>query len=1165
MTHNKANKSKILALILGLTMCLALMLGIVFASPTSTVYAAGGTDEILEIKGDTDVTSTDGTYTYTASNKTLILNDYNGKQIRLKDDATINLQGNNSIKIDENSHFYTVILGKRWDATGIKADKGLTITGIGTLAINSDITKKENAENAGSTLTSSGIESNGDLTIKDNVRITIKNKEIGEKYGIAIMAQNNLNIIDSASIDINNDSCALYSQDGNITISGTGEKTIKTNRNITNHAAAFVDLIYTSSGDVDISGTRKVLLEAVNGKKLRAIRSGGSIKLHDNANVEINGFDRGMDLAQNIDIKNSTLKIFSTVSNSFAFRVGGSAISITDSAVTVDVHLELVDISSDSPELHILGKSTVYVYCIDPAMCNEKGKTIKKYFALSEGGSITLISNSNDNRNVWAELGEGTNLEVGEKLGQSVIKPTWFEYKASDTYNGYMTRFVYGDTSKASAKMNDVTIKGIKDEAISDTDVKITLTGDTFKAIAKDTDATTWFKNMPKGLVAKVKADVAEGATEMTITVSGTPEIIYGNRIWLEVPATAFTATNYGMTVEFNRNAKYEIVSSTLVDVPTPIEGLVYNGEYQTGVPRTEAYTVGGGRERSAGTYIATLHLQFGYKWPDGTTEDKTVEWSIAPKPIEIDVVLEKTEYDYTGYEITPIYRVKTEDIYLYSSDYSVELKNNKEIGENTASITISNKTGGNYEIKNPVTKYFSIVKSVRNAPEGLRGIAPSVDGATDGKITGTTADMEYSTDTAFTSHKDCTDTETTGLAEGIYYVRYKATTTSDPSHYATVKVMDNTVTVTDGAGETNTKYKSGVTVTVKATAPTGKRFVKWSATTGISLSAAQLTQEEITFTMPDNDVTLIAEFEDIVYSITVTDGMASLDKATYQTEVTVAANAPVPGKEFDKWVVGGITLPDEDLAKSMLTFKMPASNVTMEATYKDVVYTVTVTEGTASTTTAKYQEEVTITANPAPSGKVFDKWTCETPGVTIEFASATSSTTTFEMPAANIEIKAHFRAEGTAPSVEIKVNGGTGAGTYTQGESVTVTAEDKVGKVFTGWQDESGKIVSTKKEYTFTVNGETTLTAVYDDMPSGGGEITPPTKKDGLSGGQIAGIVIGSVLLAGIGGFAIYWFAISKKTFADLGVVLKKGFTAIGNFFKTLGAKIKALFIKKK
>ena len=146
----------------------------------------------------------------------------------------------------------------------------------------------------------------------------------------------------------------------------------------------------------------------------------------------------------------------------------------------------------------------------------------------------------------------------------------------------------------------------------------------------------------------------------------------------------------------------------------------------------------------------------------------------------------------------------------------------------------------------------------------------------------------------------------------------------------------------------------------------------------------------------------------------------------------------------------------------------------------------------------------------------------------------------------------------------------------YKEGESVTVTAEEKEGKVFKGWQDESGKIVSTKKDYTFNVNGATTLTAVYDDMSSGGGEITPSAKKDGLSGCAIAGIVIGSVAVAGIGGFAVLWFAVKKKTFADLGAILKKGFTAmgngiktacraIGNFFKTLGAKIKALFTKKK
>ena len=244
----------------------------------------------------------------------------------------------------------------------------------------------------------------------------------------------------------------------------------------------------------------------------------------------------------------------------------------------------------------------------------------------------------------------------------------------------------------------------------------------------------------------------------------------------------------------------------------------------------------------------------------------------------------------------------------------------------------------------------------------------------------------------------------------------------------------------------------------------------------------------------------------------------------------------------------------------------MPAGNVTFKATYRAIEkFAIEMVDGTKDKEVAKTGEIVTITAG-TKEGKVFDKWTCETAGVTIEFANATSSTTTFVMPASNIKIQAHFRAVDDKPSVEIKVEGGTGAGTYKEGDSVTVTANEPAeGKVFKGWKDESGKIVSTEKSYTFTVNGETTLTAVYEDESSGGGEITPPAKKDGLSGGQVAGIVIGTVLLAGIGGFAIFWFAVKKKTFADLGVALKKGFTAIGNFFKTLGAKIKALFTKKK
>ncbi len=60
---------------------------------------------------------------------------------------------------------------------------------------------------------------------------------------------------------------------------------------------------------------------------------------------------------------------------------------------------------------------------------------------------------------------------------------------------------------------------------------------------------------------------------------------------------------------------------------------------------------------------------------------------------------------------------------------------------------------------------------------------------AADGKITGTTAAMEYSTSTTFAGAVDCAAAETTGLVPGIYYVRVKATDTHEAGAAAEVVV----------------------------------------------------------------------------------------------------------------------------------------------------------------------------------------------------------------------------------------------------------------------------------------------------------------------------------------------------------------------------------------
>ena len=51
----------------------------------------------------------------------------------------------------------------------------------------------------------------------------------------------------------------------------------------------------------------------------------------------------------------------------------------------------------------------------------------------------------------------------------------------------------------------------------------------------------------------------------------------------------------------------------------------------------------------------------------------------------------------------------------------------------------------------------------------------------------------------------------------------------------------------------------------------------------------------------------------------------------------------------------------------------------------------------------------------------------------------------------------------------------------------------------------------------------------------------TPDKPNDGLSGGAIAGIVVGSVAVAGLGGFALVWFVIKKKTWAEFLAIFKK------------------------
>ena len=634
------------------------------------------------------------------------------------------------------------------------------------------------------------------------------------------------------------------------------------------------------------------------------------------------------------------------------------------------------------------------------------------------------------------KLGAGTKAEYGTKDSQSDNDGDAYLYRPE--YNDLrIIRFVYGEGA-GTATTSDFKVEGMKGYAIEESEFTVTLAGDTFTEIAQNTDVTSWFKNMPSGLVAKIKNKVEAGATNLTVAISGTPQSVETVRAYIEIPEQYLVEGEYDITIDPNKNkVDFSIVSGETIDVPVPsVTQFVYDGEAKVLMTDGEGYTVSNNINTFAGEYTAVVTLKKGYKWSDGTTDPINIPWTIKRQDITIEVKLTKTTYECTGYTIEPeytVYRITpTGNVELPRSEYRGVSSNNKDVG--TATLTVEDNGIGNYNITNPVIVNFEIIKGTKTPPTGLEGIAPSADGLADGKITGTTVDMAYSTDKEFTSPKPCGDGETTGLAGGTYYVRYKETSTSEASDYAEVKVALNSVTVVGGTG--SGKYAAGTSVTVKVTVPTGKTFASWTFR-GVVLNTAQITQQKITFTMPENDVVLTALFKAIDYNITVTGGTPSAPTAKYQEEVTVTANAPATGEEFDKWVVSNITLSDEDLAKSTVDFKMPASDVTMQATYKKVVYMVNVQDATATPPMATYQTEVTVKANEPAPDMYFDKW--EVTGLDTEGMDLTKTEIKFQMPAGNVTFKATYRAIEKF-AIEM-VDGTKDKEVAKAGETITITA----------------------------------------------------------------------------------------------------------------------------
>lgn len=209
---------------------------------------------------------------------------------------------------------------------------------------------------------------------------------------------------------------------------------------------------------------------------------------------------------------------------------------------------------------------------------------------------------------------------------------------------------------------------------------------------------------------------------------------------------------------------------------------------------------------------------------------------------------------------------------------------------------------------------------------------------------------------------------------------------------------------------------------------------------------------------------------------------------------ITITANPPEKGKEFDKWVPdesSHVKIEDEKSEVTKLTTLGGYATVT--ATYKEKEipgapkYDLYVINGQGS---GQYADNrtVNITADPAPEGKEFDKWVVIEETVTV--TDITKAKTTLRTKGVEGWVVATYKDIGSADAdhtltvVNGRISGRSNPGTFKQNESLTLSA--KIPKNFDKWVVTSGSVEAILPNenaihvWIITSDEDTTIEATY-------------------------------------------------------------------------------------
>jgi len=229
----------------------------------------------------------------------------------------------------------------------------------------------------------------------------------------------------------------------------------------------------------------------------------------------------------------------------------------------------------------------------------------------------------------------------------------------------------------------------------------------------------------------------------------------------------------------------------------------------------------------------------------------------------------------------------------------------------------------------------------------------------------------------------------------------------------------------------------------------------------------------------------LMFDFPPLFHRVTVVDSFAEESGAGgyFLDETVIVESGSRDGYTFAGWTTADNIVLD-DPAQTEPSFTMPDNDVTVTALWEAISteepateYTVTVKDSHAAITGAgAYASESLVTINAGTrSGYTFEGWTTSND---VAFASASTPTTTFTMPASDVTVTANWKAvsiDPPKPATEytVTVNEShaetTGAGTYASASTVTVNAGSRSGYTFEGWTTSDGVVFASADSATTT------------------------------------------------------------------------------------------------